>query len=400
MLEVTIPKLGLTMESATLVEWRYESGEHVKRNETIALIETEKVTYEITAPGDGILHPVVDEGAVCKVNEVIGYIAQNQEEYENIKRRYPSPVSKKTSQISPGEVQHQKIQKRIKASPLARAIAKEHGLNLQNIRGTGPGGRITKTDVLSAIEEQEKLTPPKTPSQKETLKVIPIKGTRKRIFDNMYMSISQSAQLTLHTHASAQELVKLRDRFTGMGKNISYNAIFIKITAMALGMHPMINSSVDGDKIRTWKQINIGLAMEKDDELIVPVIRNPDTKSILEIERDLRDLIKKARENNLTPDDLSNGTFTISNLGFAGIEYFTPIIRPPESAILGIGAINTKAVVKEDSIVPDPTVGLSLTFDHRIIDGAPAARFLKTIKDIIEEPILLLLMEGRSDHEY
>lgn len=294
-----------------------------------------------------------------------------------------------------GQVEVKKKSKkiRVKASPLAKAMAREHGIDIRTISGSGPGGRIVKADVLKALEESRKATTQPT-IHKEPYEVIPIRGIRKAIFDNMFMSLKESAQLTLHRKASAEAIIRLRERFSQMGKKVSYNAIFIKVTATALRMHPKINSSVDGDKIKVWKEINIGFAMEKDDSLIVPVTRNPNTKTIPKIEGEINTLIQKARENKLSPDDMSNGTFTITNLGFSGIEYFTPIIRPPESAILGIGAIVEEPVVKEGKVVPESRLGLSLTFDHRIIDGAPASRFLKTIADIIEEPMLLMVMEG------
>jgi pyruvate/2-oxoglutarate dehydrogenase complex dihydrolipoamide acyltransferase (E2) component len=164
----------------------------------------------------------------------------------------------------------------------------------------------------------------------------------------------------------------------------------VKTAAMALRLHPKINASVGNDTIQVWKQIHIGLAMEANEALIVPVVRTPDLKTIREIDHEIADLIKKLRENRLSTDDLLNGTFTITNLGFADVDFFTPIIRPPESAILGAGRIVKKPVVKNDTVVPEARLALSLTFDHRIIDGAPAARFLKTIKDMIEDPLLLI----------
>jgi pyruvate/2-oxoglutarate dehydrogenase complex dihydrolipoamide acyltransferase (E2) component len=159
---------------------------------------------------------------------------------------------------------------------------------------------------------------------------------------------------------------------------------------MALRLHPKINASVEGDNIRVWRQVHIGVAMEANDALIVPVVRNPDIKTIREIDHEILELIQKARENKLSPDDLANGTFTISNLGFADIDFFTPIIRPPESAILGVGRITKKPSVRNDHVIPEARIGLSLTFDHRIIDGAPGARFLKTIKEMVEEPLLMI----------
>jgi len=206
----------------------------------------------------------------------------------------------------------------------------------------------------------------------------------------MYQSLSQSAQLSLHTEACAEPLIALRERFSRDEEKVSFNAILVKISAMALRLHPKINASVEGDNIRVWRQVHIGVAMEANDALIVPVVRNPDIKTIREIDHEILELIQKTRENKLSPDDLANGTFTISNLGFADIDFFTPIIRPPETAILGVGRITKKPSVRNDHVIPEARIGLSLTFDHRIIDGAPGARFLKTIKEMVEEPLLMI----------
>jgi pyruvate/2-oxoglutarate dehydrogenase complex dihydrolipoamide acyltransferase (E2) component len=287
---------------------------------------------------------------------------------------------------------------RFKASPLARAMAAEHNLDLSSITGSGPGGRIVRADILAALGEKakvaakriEELAEPGPASRKDIRESIPIRGVRKIIFDNMFQSLSQSAQLTLHTEASAEALVALRDRLTIDGQKVSFNAILVKTAAMALLLHPKMNVSVEKDTIQVWQQIHIGLAMEANEALIVPVVRTPDRKTIRDIDREIADLIKKLRENRLSPDDLLNGTFTITNLGFADIDFFTPIIRPPESAILGIGRIMKKPIVKKDTLISESRVSLSLTFDHRIIDGAPAARFLKTIKDMIEDPVLMI----------
>ena len=223
---------------------------------------------------------------------------------------------------------------------------------------------------------------------------MPITGIRCAIYNNMYMSLSQTAQLTLHTEACAEAMVDLRNRLNKQlskeEARFSYNAILVKIVATALRLHPKINASVEVDEIKVWQQIHIGVAMESEDALLVPVIRNPDIKSINEINQELNDLIIKTRDNRLLPDDLANGTFTISNLGFADIDYFTPILRPPESALLGVGRIIEKPVVKDGAIIPEVKIALSLTFDHRIIDGAPGSRFLKTVKEIIEDPILMI----------
>ena len=403
MIEITIPKLGLTMESAKLVRWLLRSGDEVTEGTPALVIETDKVTYEVPAPASGILHPVAPEGKTCSVEETVGYVAKDQEEYERIVKQYPSSESE-AAEILPGEEPSAMPPSgppsgdHFKSSPLARAMAAEHNLDLSAIKGTGPGGRIVRADILAALGEKAKLAAkrieeiaePGPSSRKEIRESIPIRGVRKIILDNMFQSLSQSAQLTIHTEASAEALVALRDRLTTDGQKVSFNAILVKTAAMALRLHPRINASVENDTIQVWKQIHIGLAMEANDALIVPVVRTPDRKTIRDIDREIADLIRKLRENRLSPDDLFNGTFTITNLGFADIDFFTPIVRPPESAILGVGRIVKKPVVRKDTLVPEARLGLSLTFDHRIIDGAPGARFLKTIKDMIEDPLLLI----------
>lgn len=410
MIEITIPKLGLTMESAKLVHWEFSSGDEVKEGETLLVIETDKVSFEVTAPADGIIHPIALEGSICEVEETVGYLAGDREEYEQLIKDQPPAVPETPPQVEgvePGLMPSQPAnvavsaghKGRIKASPLARSMAADHGLDLSAITGSGPGGRFVKADILLALEEgtvapeKRAATLPDTGAYsmvKEALETIPIQGVRRVIFDNMHQSLSQSAQLTLHTEACAESFVALRERLGGKDKRISYNAILMKITAAALRLHPKINASVEGDTIHVWRQIYLGLAMEANDTLIVPVVRNPDLKTISEINHDIVDLINRTRDNRLSPDDLANGTFTISNLGFADIDFFTPIIRPPESAILGVGRIVRKPAVRNEAVVPERRIGLSLTFDHRIIDGAPGARFLKTVKEMIEDPVLMI----------
>jgi pyruvate dehydrogenase E2 component (dihydrolipoamide acetyltransferase) len=403
MIEITIPKLGLTMENAKVARWLHRSGDEVTEGAPVLVIETDKVTYEVPAPASGLLHPVAPEGKTCSVEETVGYIARDREEYERIVKQYPSPEQEE-AEILAAEKPTAKPPSgppsggRLKASPLARAMAAEHHLDLAAIKGSGPSGRIVRADILAALEEKAKvaarkigeLAEPGPGSRTDVRESIPIRGVRKIIFDNMFLSLSRSAQLTLHTEASAEALVALRDRLTSDGQKVSYNAILVKTAAMALRLHPKINASVEGDRIQVWKQIHIGLAMEANEALIVPVLRAPDSKTIRDIDREITDLIRKLRENRLSPDDLLNGTFTITNLGFADVDHFTPILRPPESAILGAGRIVRKPVVRKDTVVPEARLALSLTFDHRIIDGAPGARFLKTLKDMIEDPLLLI----------
>ena len=409
MIEITIPKLGLTMESAKLVRWEFSSGDEVREGDILLVIETDKVSFEVTSPANGIIHPVAEAGSTCEVEEIVGFLAEDPREYEEIIKEHPPAAMetpRKVEAVESGEPSRAGTapssagpEGRIKSSPLARSMAAKHGLDLTTISGSGPGGRIVKADIILALEqgtaapETGVARPPDTAEDgvaKEPLESIPIQGVRKVIFDNMYQSLTQSAQLTLHTDASAEAIISLRERIGNDGKKISYNAILMKITAAALRLHPDINVSVDEDTVHVWRQIHIGLAMEANDALIVPVVRNPDLKTISGIDRDITELIHKTRENKVTLDDLANGTFTISNLGFADIDYFTPIIRPPESAILGVGRIVRRPVIKDETVIPQNRIGLSLTFDHRIIDGAPGARFLKTVREMIEDPLLII----------
>ncbi|MFW6146803.1 MAG: dihydrolipoamide acetyltransferase family protein, partial [Thermodesulfobacteriota bacterium] len=388
------------------------SGDEVKKDDIIFVIETEKVSYEVPAPADGIIYPLGKPGETYAVEETVGYLAENRGEYERLIKEHPPEAGEFKKEAASEDELPAAEQKplpaaepsgtRIKASPLARKIAASHGLNLAELSGTGPGGRIIRDDVQRALDrrgaaaEQEPIPRPveKGFSGKEVEEKIPVTGIRRAIFDTMFMSLSNSAQLTLHTEACAESLVQLRDRLNtkvgGKELRFSFNAILVKIAAAALRKHPRLNASVDGDEIRVWRQIHIGVAMESEDALLVPVVRNPDTKTITEINRELNELVGKTRENRLLPDDLANGTFTISNLGFADIDHFTPILRPPESALLGVGRIMEKPVVKQGAIISQARLSLSLSFDHRIIDGAPAARFLKTVKDMVEDPLLLI----------
>lgn len=412
MIALKIPKLGLTMEEAKLISWQYHSGEEVKKDDIVFTIETDKVSYEVPAPADGIIHPLAKPGETYRVEEIVGYVAENREEYDRLVTEHPPEAAAAEKGIPEDEGLPAMDEtpepaavssgRRIKASPLARKIAASHGLNLTEIKGSGPGGRIIREDVLRVLDTKKaagEKQPAPHPAEKafpgkDAYKTIPIDGIRRSIFDNMFMSLSQSAQLSLHTEACADALISLRNRLNAAISDkdlrFSFNAILVKIAATALRRHPRLNASVDGDEIMLWQQIHIGVAMESEDALLVPVVRNPDCKSISEINQELNILITKTRENRLLPDDMTNGTFTISNLGFADIDHFTPILRPPESALLGVGRIVQKPVVKQEKILPQARLSLSVTFDHRIIDGAPAARFLKTVKDMVEDPVLMI----------
>ena len=445
--EVIIPSLGEVVEDVKILDWFKSEGDTVEKGEPLLEVESEKVTIEIEAPASGIVGRIFSpKGSKVHITQVVGVIvAEGEVVPESYGKGLPGgpvpseltrleqtatgkksvvqiravPVARKMAQqrgvdltlVKPtgpqGTIMKRDVEaylasierergrrpaarEKIKASPLARTMASSQGLDLAEIKGTGPGGKIVKDDVLRTLKEKEAVDY----LGKKALETIPIRGVRRAIYDNMTISLGRTAQLTLHTEACAVALVDLRDRLNNRlmveEPRISYNAILTKIVATALRLHPRINASAEGDEIKVWQQIHIGFAMESENGLLVPVIRNPDRKSISQINQELHELALKTRDGKLVPDDLANGTFTISNLGFADIDHFTPILRPPESALLGMGRIVERPVVKDGQIIAQNRIGLSLTFDHRIIDGAPAARFLKTVKEIIEEPVLMI----------
>jgi pyruvate dehydrogenase E2 component (dihydrolipoamide acetyltransferase) len=350
---------------------------------------------------------------------------------------------------------------RIKASPLAKRLAIEHGIDLATIAGTGPGGRIVRDDVLKSVETKippapfnkggikevtdkgeakggidkggvkEVAEPPQvSPAAVEipAERVVPLTGVRQIIAERMAQSAHTAAIVTLNTEVDATSLVEMRGRlnenFESTGVSVSYTDLLVKIVALALRKHPMLNSTLSEDGIHILEQINIGVAIALDEGsplckgglggiLIVPVVRDVDKKGLSEISKEIEELVQKARNKALTPETVHGGTFTLTNLGMFGVDTFTPIINPPQCAILGVGRIVKKPVVSnvvcvglsnttikksideykanENEIVIRSMMGLSLSFDHRIVDGAPAAKFLQTISQLIAEPYLMVL---------
>lgn len=415
--EIRIPKLGLTMTEATLAEWSVDAGDPVVVNQILCIIETDKVSLEIQSPAAGWLHPITVPGRRVAVGEVIGYVAEDEKALEKLQSRLPaaSIPSRKAAPEKPVEATKsstgeaptakpvQGSDRRIAATPVARKRSRELGIDLTRVAGSGPGGRIVLADVEMAAQDRsldrsgEMYDFPSSAEETELLSVadrIAIRGVRKIIARNMKLSVSSQAQLTLHTEASAAALLDTRTLLNAQleegDASISYNAILVKAAAEALRRYPALNAVVAGRTIQIWKQVHIGVAMDFGKGLLVPKVRDPDTKSIRSISKDLDDLAKRAKINRLLPDELQGGTFTISNLGSWDIDTFTPISNFPESAILGVGRIVEKPWVRDGSVVAEPRVALSLTFDHRIVDGALAAQFLKAIKDRIEEPRLML----------
>lgn len=429
--EVILPVLGETMNEGTIVEWLKKEGDPVKRGELLFTFESDKATLEVEAPATGFLRKIlVPTGQTVPILTVVGLITSTMDEsLEEVEmgvsapplpstptRIFASPRARKLAQEQgvdltqlvgsgpDGRIVERDVLAYLealpKATPVAQRLAEQAGLDLRTIPGTGPGGRITKEDVERALAVRAPAAPPPisavaAPVPAEALAEMEMKGVRAIIARRMHESHQTTAPVTLTTEADATTFVELRERLkealaAELGFDIGYNDLLIKLAARALRDFPYMNARLEGETIRHLRDIHIALAVDTDRGLLVPVIRNADRKGVSEIARELRDLVERARMGKALPDELTGSTFTITNLGMHEIDAFTPIINLPEVAILGVGRIKARPAVVNGELGVRQMVWLSLTFDHRLVDGAPAARFLQRIKQLIENPYLLL----------
>jgi pyruvate dehydrogenase E2 component (dihydrolipoamide acetyltransferase) len=428
---VIMPKLEMAQETATVIEWLKQEGEHVEKGEPLLAVETNKATVEIESPASGILAGIrVKPEQVVPVTEVIAYILQPGEELP----REAEIISLPWPQAP--------VPPPVRATPVAQRMAQDHGVDLSTVVGTGPWGRVTKVDVEAALSvshlaagvqgEKVRATPaarhiarerevdlaavtgsgPRgriqaadvlafTPAPMVALEpvaeVVPLTGVRRVIAERMATSAQTTARVTLVTEADATALVEAREQLKAdvadeWGFAPGYNDLLGIIVARALREFPYMNArlSDDGQTIERLAAVNLGMAADTERGLLVPVIWNADQKGLRAFGTEFRALVERARAGKATPEDLTGGTFTITNLGMYDIDAFTPIINLPEAAILGVGRIQPKPVVQDGEIVVRQMWTLSLVFDHRLVDGAPAARFLQRIKQFIENPYLLL----------
>ncbi len=394
---VIMPKLGLTMTEGTVEKWLKQEGDRVEKGEPLVEIITEKINFQYEAPASGILRRILHhEGEVVPVTTPIAIIAEEAEALPGVEETKPGAPAE-VALPPPVQGEKKEVLQRIFASPIARKIAKEKGIDLSSVEGSGPRGRIVRRDVLTAVgrtEAREVIPPP--PMEKPPGRLIPLKGIRKIIarrmtesFQNVphfYLSVEVDMMPCLDLHKELREEVEKRNKI-----RLTLTDILVKVTAFALRDHPIMNSRIEGDQIRLLEEINIGVAIALEDGLIVPVVHHADRKPLIEIATHLRDLTQKAREGKLSLEDVAGGTFTLSNLGMLGIDKFNAIINPPECSILGVGRTVEKPVVREGEVKIRPMAWLSLSSDHRIVDGATAAFFLNHVKRFIESPALLLV---------
>lgn len=392
---VIMPKLGLTMTEGRVVRWLVSEGSEVAKGQVVAEIESDKATMQVESPADGILGQiVVPVGDQVPVGQVIGWIVAHD---EAIPQRVRTDMQQQgKAGVAGVELQvggEAKVAKEIKASPLAKKLAREAGLDLSRVAGTGPGGRITEQDVQAALATISPAPPLATKPQPESIAVLT--GIRRTTAERMSFSHTTAARVTLFTDVDATNLVNWRERLKEEASRQrkeppSYNALLLKLVATALREFPYMNASLTNEGIRQWPEIHIGLATDTERGLLVPVVRHVDRKSVQELAEEVKGLVARAIDGTITPDELHGGTFTITNLGMYGVDGFTPIINLPECAILGVGRIRAEPSAWEGQISIRQRMVLSLSFDHRLIDGAPAARFLQRVAKLIEDPLLLL----------
>ena len=449
--EVIMPKLGQTMEEGVILEWLKQEGDRVDRGDVLFTMESDKATLEVEASTKGVLRKILfPEGETVPVLSPVALITKTAD--EDISGYTPSTAAQGEKKVEaaseaakkpepgverPAEQEQPEKRKRLFASPRARRRAREEGVELEQVTGSGPNGRIVEQDVLDHLASRPKATPvarrlaehkgvdlstvtptgpqgritkadveralsaaEPVPSTEEAkvLSEVPMTGVRARIARHMSESDRTTAPVTLTTEADATAFVEVRERMKTsladeLGFNIGYNDLLIKLVARALGQFPYMNARLvdgQGGTIQHLSDVHVALAVDAEQGLLAPVVRDADEKTVVEIACELRSLVDRVRSGTASPDDLSGSTFTITNLGMYEVDAFTPIINLPETAILGVGRIKARPVVLEGEIVARQTVWLSLTFDHRLVDGAPAARFMQRIKQLIEEPYLLL----------
>jgi pyruvate dehydrogenase E2 component (dihydrolipoamide acetyltransferase) len=449
--EFFIPKLGQTVEEVTIVSWSVEDGQKINFGDQVMEVETDKAVFPVEANGKGFIHlGPYKAGDVVPVLTVVAVIGAKEDQFSagsaaaeetleetpqaspessaapavtvedaESEKLFASPRARKLAhekgvnlaQVVPtGEGGRRVAERDVisylkhapKVTPLAQRMASAAGVDLQGVTGSGPGGKIVKEDVARAQAEREAPAVPAAPRatpqplpEAEILERVPLTGVRGIIANRMSMSVNTTARVTLVTEVDATEFVAARTRLKervekDWGFAPGYNDLLARIAASALRKFPYMNARLASDAIEYMAHVNIGMAVDTERGLLVPVVKDADRKSLRQFGADFRELVERARKSRSLPDDLSGGTFTITNLGLYDIDAFTPVINLPEAAILGVGRIVRKPAEYKGEIALRHMLTLSLVFDHRLVDGAPAAKFLQYIKQLIEEPYLML----------
>ena len=443
--KVHMEALSPTMEEGQVVKWLKSEGDEVTNGDVLAEIETDKATMELVARGAGVLRKILlEEGGTASVGEVIGVIAEEDEDISSMvgdgdgeaeapsddeeegeekaekkkaeegaedEKEDDEPETEEEAEAEAAEEGEEDEREadqpeaeearepadqdgRIKASPVARRLAKEQGVELAAIEGSGPGGRIVKRDVEKAAKEGVKRPAAAAPDTEEDYTDVPLSQMRKTIAKRLVESIGPVPHFFLTVDVDMSRVVEARARVNAMleeeGVKVSFNDIVLKATAMALKKHPECNAHWGGDHVRRFNRVHVGVAVAVDDGLITPVIRDADRKGMAAIAQEVRELAGRAREKKLKPEEYTGATFSVSNLGMFGIEEFTAVINPPEAGILAVGALEERPVAVDGEVVVQPRMKMTMSCDHRVIDGATGSAFLQTLVAILEEPLAAL----------
>lgn len=394
--DVVMPKLGVEMAVARVVAWSRGCGERIERDDNLLTIETDKVNFDVPAPATGLVHVVARVDEEAPVGAVLGHIAETSDEYRTLTA---APVHGTVLPASDGRGP-------VRATPLARKIAKLHGIDIGTLRGSGVRGQIREADVWRAMEgatspepvpraAEATAAPSASAGGRAIHRRVPFKGMRHVIARRLHEGLQAMAQMTDLGELDVTELVRCRDQLklepALVGGTITYTDFFIKIAALVVRELRQFNASVEGDEIVEWAPVDIGFATSVKGGLIVPVVRGADSKPLTAIRTERSQLAERAKAGTLRLEDVSDGTFTITNFGSYGSWMGTPLINPPQVAVLGIGEIRQKPAIHDGQIVPRWLMGYGLTIDHRVLDGADAGRFLKRFRELCERPWVLLV---------
>jgi 2-oxoglutarate dehydrogenase E2 component (dihydrolipoamide succinyltransferase) len=400
MTDVVMPQMGESIVEGTLTKWLRKPGERVERDQPLFEISTDKVDTEIPSPAAGTLAEVlVEEGKTVSINTVVARIEEDgaappqpaapqaEAKPPQVENRAPAPPEPASEPSGP-------------LSPLVRKMAREHQIDLGRVKGTGAGGRITKLDVEAFLAQQEApasapvedaapAPPPLPPAGQARTRIEPLSGMRAKIAEHMLLSRRTSAHVTTIHRVDMTRIARMRERHKAdfrarYGFSLTYLPFLVRASSVALREFPLLNASLDGGNIVYHNEIHIGVAVALENGLIVPVIRGADEKNVLGIQRSIVDLAARARSRQLKPDEVQGGTFSITNFGSFGSLLGTPIINQPQVAILGVGTVDKTPVVVDDAIAIRSICHLSLSFDHRLIDGALADQFMTRLKQVLE----------------
>jgi len=413
--KVYMEALSPTMEEGRLVKWTKQEGEAVKTGDTLAEVETDKAIMELVARADGQLVKVlVTEGSTVPVGQVVAYIGAPGEKVDGgkVEKGAVPPVTATTpaapqpaATAPPAAVPADPDL--VKASPLARRMAKEAGVDLKLVAGSGPGGRVVKRDLESAAAA----SPPTTPTAQRAVPLpspvsqvvarsgaayddVPLTQIRKTIAKRLATSLGPVPHYFLTTEVDMERAAEAREalnRDLGDQGKVSFNDIIVKAAALALVKHRACNAWFQDDHIRYWNEVHLGMAVAVEDGLITPVIRHAQAKSLAQISREARELAGRARERRLKPEEYTGATFSVSNLGMFDIDQFTAVINPPEAGILAVGSVAAKPVAITGQVLVRRRLRVTMSCDHRVIDGATGAAFLVTLKQMLENPLAMLL---------